>query len=150
MLGFVHCLAFCHCPRAHTFICSLYALSKSSALSKMGRLRALTFTPVIFMTFEFCQRGATVDTPFLTGRKTWTSPFEHSVIIYVCVRFEFPEVSATRPASGSLDSTVLCLVLHQTLVVLLLRGEECLLSNPTPRHSLWSVNHCFGQFVIFR
>ncbi|KAF5959267.1 hypothetical protein HYC85_000476 [Camellia sinensis] len=37
----------------------------------MGRLLALTFTPVIVMTFEFRQRGATVDTPFLTALKTW-------------------------------------------------------------------------------
>ncbi|KAF5932695.1 hypothetical protein HYC85_028866 [Camellia sinensis] len=43
----------------------------------MGRLWALTFTPVIVVTFEFCQRGATVDTPFLTVLKTWTSPLEH-------------------------------------------------------------------------
>ncbi|GMP97162.1 hypothetical protein CsSME_00045527 [Camellia sinensis var. sinensis] len=57
-----------------------------------------------------------VDTPFLTVLKTWTSLFEYSVIIPVRVRLEFPEVSATRPASGSLDLTVLCLVLHQTLV----------------------------------
>ena len=81
-------------------------LSKSSALSKMGRLWALTFTPVIVMTFEFCQRGATLDTPFLTVLMTWTSPFEHPVIIHVCVRLEFPEVSATRLASGSPNSTV--------------------------------------------
>ena len=70
----------------------------------MGHLWALTLTPVIVMTFEFCQRGATVDTQFLTVLKPWTSPFEHSVIILVRVRLEFPEVSATRPASGSLDS----------------------------------------------
>mgnify|MGYP003702779903 CR=1 FL=1 len=62
-----------------------------------------------------------VDTPFLTVLKTWTSSFEHSMITLVRVRLEFPEVSATRPASGSLDSIVLCLVLHQTRVVLLLR-----------------------------
>ena len=108
-------VAFRPCLRAHIFIV-LRALSKSSTLSKMGRLWALTFTPVIVMTFEFCQRGATVDTPFLTILKTWTSPFEHSVIIHVCVRLEFPEVSATRLASGSLNSTILRLVLHQTLV----------------------------------
>ncbi|KAF5933037.1 hypothetical protein HYC85_029208 [Camellia sinensis] len=90
--------------------------AQSSALSKMGRLWALTFTPVIVMTFEFCQRGATVDTPFLTVLKTWTSPLEHLVITLVCVRLEFPEVSVARLASGSLDSTVLCLALHQTLV----------------------------------
>ena len=99
-----------------TYLVCLACLSKSSALSKMGRLWALTFTPVIVMTFEFCQRGATVDTPFLTVLKTWTSPFEHSVIIHVCVRLEFPESSVTRPASGSPNSTVLCLVLYQTLV----------------------------------
>ena len=81
----------------------------------MGRLWALTFTPVIVMTFEFCQRGAIVDTPFLTVLKTWMSPFEHSVIIHVRVRLEFPEVSATCLASGSPKSTVKCLVLHQTL-----------------------------------
>ena len=57
-----------------------------------------------------------VDTPFLTVLKTWTSPLEHSVIIHVCVRLEFPEVSATHPASESPNLTVLCLVLHQTLV----------------------------------
>ena len=108
-------VAFCPCLRAHIFVC-LACLSKSSALSKMGCLWALTLTPVIVMTFEFCQRGATVDTPFLTVLKTWTSPFEHLVIIHVCVRLKFPEVSATRLASRSLDSTVLCLVLHQTLV----------------------------------
>ena len=82
----------------------------------MGRLWALTLTPVILTTFEFCQRGATVDTAFLTVLKTWASPFEHSVIVLVCVCLEFPEVSVARLASGFLDSTVLCLVLHQTLV----------------------------------
>ena len=85
----------------------------------MGRLWALTLTPVILMTFEFYQRGATVDTPFLTVLKTWPSPFEHSVVVLVCVRLEFPEVSAARLASGSLDSTVLCLVFHKTLVFFL-------------------------------
>ena len=60
----------------------------------------------------FSLTKASVDTPFLIVLKTWMSPFEHSVIIHVCVRLEFPEVSATRLASGSLDSTVLCLVLH--------------------------------------
>ncbi|KAF5933508.1 hypothetical protein HYC85_029679 [Camellia sinensis] len=111
-------LAFCPCLRAHTFVCSLYALSKSSALSKMGRLWALTFTPIIVMTFEFCQRGATVDTPFLTVLKTWTSSFEHSVIIHVRVHFEISKNSAARLALGSLDLTVLCLVVDQEFVVL--------------------------------
>ena len=77
-----------------------------------------------------------VDTPFLTVLKTWTSPFEHSVIILVCVRLKFPEVSATRLASGSLDSTVLCLVLHQTLVFLLWRVGNGLLAILT-LHRSW-------------
>ena len=89
----------------------------------MARLWALTITPVIVMTFEFCQRGATVDTPFLTILKTWTSPLEHSVIIRACVRLEFPEVSAARLALGSLNSTFRCLVLHQTLVFFCLERQ---------------------------
>ncbi|KAF5931795.1 hypothetical protein HYC85_027966 [Camellia sinensis] len=92
-------------PSGAYLVC-LACLSEYSALSKMGRLWALTFTPVIVMTFEFCQRGATVDTPFLTVLKTWTSPFEHPVIIHVCVRLDFPEVSAMRLTSGSPNSTV--------------------------------------------
>ena len=110
----------------------LTCLSKSSALSKMGYLWALTFTPVIVMTSEFCQRGATVDTPFLTVLKTWTSPLEHSVIIRACVRLEFPEVLAARLASGSLDSTFWCLVLHQTLGFLPSKTGNGLLAIPTP------------------
>ena len=82
----------------------------------MGRLWALTFTPVIVMTFEFCQRGATVDTPFLTVLKTGTSSFEHSMIIHARVRFEFQKGLAARLALGSLNLTVLCLVMDQGLV----------------------------------
>ena len=134
MIGFVHCLAFCPLPSGAYLVC-LACLSKSSALSKMGRLWALTFTPVIVMTFEFCQRGATVDTPFLTVLKTWTSPFEHSVIILVCVRLEFSEASAARLASESLGSTALCLVLHQELVDVFLR-EGGSLSTKSPAHRL--------------
>ena len=81
------------------YLVCLACLSKSLALSIMSRLWALTFTPVIVMTFEVSKRGAIVDTPFLTVLKTWTSPFEHSVIIDVCVRLEFPGVSAMLPAS---------------------------------------------------
>ena len=112
------------------YLACLACLSKSSALSKMGRLWTLTFTPVIVMTFEFCQRGATIDTPFLTILKTWTSPFEHSVIIHVCVRLEFPEVSATCLASGSPNSTVLCLVLAPNTCVFALKGGEWLVGHP--------------------
>ncbi|KAF5932418.1 hypothetical protein HYC85_028589 [Camellia sinensis] len=99
----------------------------------------------------------TVDTPFLTVLNTWTSPFEHSVIILVCVRLEFPEVSATRLASGSLNSTILCLVLHQTLVFLLRRVGNGLLAIPTP-HRPWleatshwfvAIGQMFGRPALF-
>ena len=122
-------------PSGAYLVC-LACLSKSSALSKMGHLWALTFTPVIVMTFEFCQRGATVDTPFLTVLKTWTSPLEHSVIIHVCVCLEFPEFSAMRLVSGSPNSTVLCLVLHQTLVFCLGGAGNGLLAITT-HHRPW-------------
>ena len=81
-------------------------------------------------------RLVVVDTPFLTVLKTWTSPFEHSVIIHVCLRLEFPVVSATRPASGSPNSTVLCLVLHQTLVFCLGKAEDALWDIPL-HHRQW-------------
>ena len=97
----------------------------------MGRLWALTFTPVILMTFEFCQRGATVDTPFLTVLKTWTSPLEHSVIIHVCVRLEFPEFSTRAPCLRTSGLDRLCLVLHQTLVFCLGRAGNALWGIPT-------------------
>ena len=61
-----------------------------------------------------------VDTPFLTVLKTWTSSFEYSMIIHVRVRLEFSEVSVARLTSRPLDLFVLCLVLQQTIVVLLL------------------------------
>ena len=77
-----------------------------------------------------------VDTPFLTVLKTWTSPFEHSVIIHFRVRFEFPEVSATRLASGSLNSVVLCLVGPNTCWFLLWKVENGLLAIPMP-HQPW-------------
>ena len=41
------------------------------------------------MTFEFCQRGATVDTPFLTDLKTQMSPIERSVIVHIVLVLEF-------------------------------------------------------------
>ena len=74
---------------------------------------------------------AIVDTPFLTVLKTWTSSFEHSMIIYTRVRFEFPKVSAARLALGSLNLFVLCLVVDQGLVFLLMREEGGLLTIPS-------------------
>ena len=41
------------------------------------------------MTFEFCQRGATVDTPFLTDLKTQTSPIERSVMLLIVLVQKF-------------------------------------------------------------
>ena len=125
MLDFVHCrLHF-----APAFGC-ISCLSKSSALSKMGRLWALTVTPVIVMTFEFCQRGATVDTPFLTVLKTWTSPFEHSVIIHVCVRLEFPEASARVPCLRISELDRLVSGFAPNTCVLPWKGRECLVRHP--------------------
>ena len=118
-------------PPGAYLIC-LVCLSESSALSKMGRLWALTFTPVIVMTFEFCQRGATVDTPFLTVLKTWTSPFEHSVIIHDCVRLEFPEVSARAPCLRIPELDRLVSGFAPNTFVLPLRGRVGLVDHPHP------------------
>ena len=72
----------------------------------------------------------------MTVLKTWTSPLEHSVIIHVCARLEFPEVSAAHLTSASLDSTVSCLVLHQTLVFCLEGAGNGLWAIPT-LHRPW-------------
>ena len=117
-------------PSSGAYLVCIACLSESSALSKMGRLWALTFTPVIVMTFECCQRGATVDTPFLTGLKTWTSPCEHSVIIHVCVRLEFPEVSARAPCLRISELDCLVSGFAPNTFVLPLRGRECLVRHP--------------------
>ena len=98
----------------------------------MGRLWALTFTPVIVMTFEFCQRGATVDTPFLTVLKTWTSPFEHTVIFHVCVRLEFPEASARVPCLRISELDRLVSGFAPNTCVLPLRGRVGLVDHPHP------------------
>ena len=86
--------------------------------------------------------NACVDTSFLTVLKTWTSSFEHSMIIHAHVRFEFLEVSAARLASRSLNLTVLCLVVDQALVFLLLREEGGLLA-------FWSIGTYIGRSTIF-
>ena len=41
------------------------------------------------MSFEFCLRGATVDTPFLTDLKTQTSLIERSVILHFALVQKF-------------------------------------------------------------
>ena len=90
-----------------------------------------------------------VDTPFLTVLKTWTSSFEHSMIIHARVRFEFPKVSAVRLALGSLNLFVLCLGMDQGLVVLLLREECGLWAIPsTHRLRLCAIGHVFLPSAI--
>ena len=117
-------------PPSGAYLICLVCLSESSALSKMGRLGALTFAPVIVMTFEFCLRGATVAAPFLTVLKTWTSPFEHSVIIHVCVRLEFPEVSARAPYLRISELERLVSGFTSNTCVLPWKGRECLMRHP--------------------
>ena len=118
------------------YLVGLACLSESSALSKMGQLWALTFTPVIVMTFEFCQRGATVDTPFLTVLKTWTSPFEHLVIIHVCVRLEFPEVLARAPYLRISELDRLVSGFAPNTYVLPWKGRVGLVDHPHPPPAL--------------
>ena len=125
------CIFSCILPLpSGAYLACLACLSKSSALSKMGRLWALTFTPVIVMNFEFCQRGATVDTPFLTVLKTWTSPLEHSVIILVCVRLEFPEFSAARALPQDLRTRPFVFGFAPNTCLLPWKGRECLVRHP--------------------
>lgn len=93
-----------------------------------------------FMTFEFGQRGATVDIPFFTVLKTWTSSVEHSMVSYACVCFECLKFLAERLAFESLNLSVLCLVEDQELVVSSL--EERVAYQPSPQ----SIGHglCFS------
>ena len=81
----------------------------------------------------------------MTVLKAWTSPVEHSVIIHVRVRFEFPEVSATRLASGSLNSVVLCLVGPNTCWFLLWEVENGLLAIPAPH---WPCLEATGRVFL--
>ena len=68
-----------------------------------------------FLDFVMIDFKTVVDTPFLTVLKTWTSSFEHSMIIHARVRFEFLKVSAARCALKPLNCSVLCLVVDQRL-----------------------------------
>ncbi|CAL5331967.1 unnamed protein product [Camellia sinensis] len=73
-----------------------------------------------------------VDTPFLTVLKTWTSPFEHSVIIHVCVRLEFPEVSARAPCLRISEPDRLVSGFTPNTCVLPLRGRVGFVDHPHP------------------
>ena len=98
----------------------------------MGRLWALTFSPVIVMTFEFCLSGATVVTPFLTVIKTWKSPLEHSVIIHIRVRLEFPEVLARAACIRIPELDRLESGFAPNTCVLPLRGRVGFVDHPYP------------------
>ncbi|KAF5956713.1 hypothetical protein HYC85_003938 [Camellia sinensis] len=71
-----------------------------------------------------------VDTPFLTVLKTWTSPFEHSVIIHDRVRSEFPEVSARAPCLRISELNRLVSGFALNTCVLPWKGRECLMRHP--------------------
>ena len=91
-----------------------------------------------------------IDTPFLTVLKTWTPSFEHSLLIHACVRFEFPEVSATRLASRSLNLSILCLVVDQGLVFLLLGKRVACWPFPQPiGQGMKSSDNSFGRAALF-
>ncbi|KAF5931836.1 hypothetical protein HYC85_028007 [Camellia sinensis] len=75
---------------------------------------------------------AIVDTPFLTILKTWTSPFEHSVIIHVCVRLEFPEASARAPCLRISELDRLVSDFTPNTCVLPWRGRVGLVDHPHP------------------
>ncbi|KAF5932393.1 hypothetical protein HYC85_028564 [Camellia sinensis] len=81
-------------------------------------------------------RLITVDTPFLTVLKTWTSPFEHSVIIHVCVRLEFPEVSARAPRLRIPELDRLVSGFAPNTCILPLRGRVRLVDHPHPPPAL--------------
>ena len=67
-----------------------------------------------------------VATLFLTVLKTWTSPFDHSVIIHFCVRLEFSEVSARAPCLRISELDCLVSGFTPNTCVLPWRGRECL------------------------
>ena len=79
----------------------------------------------IFWNVKLC-----VDTTFLTVLKTWTSPFEHSVIIHVCVRLEFPEVLACAPCLRISWFDCVVSSFAPNTCVLPWRGMECLVRHP--------------------
>ncbi|THG08285.1 hypothetical protein TEA_006528 [Camellia sinensis var. sinensis] len=72
----------------------------------------------------------TVDTPFLTVLKTWTSPFEHPVITHVCARLEFPKVSARVPCLRISELSRLVSGFAPNTYILPLRGRKCHVRHP--------------------
>ena len=66
----------------------------------------------------------------MTVLKTWTSPFECPVIINVCVRLEFPEVSACAPCLRISRLECLEAGFAPNSCVLPWRGREWLVRHP--------------------
>lgn len=90
---------------------------------------------IVHFSLQCCERfcvgqKCTVDTPFLTVLKTWTSPFEHSVIIHVCVRLEFLEASARAPCLRISELDRLVSGFTPNTCVLPWKGRECLVRHP--------------------
>ena len=73
---------------------------------------------------------AIVDTPFLPVLKTWTSQIAHPVLIHVCVRLEFPEVSARAPCLKISEHDCLVSGFTPNTCVLPWSGRECLMRHP--------------------
>ena len=92
--------------------------------------------PSLFSLYWYClflfNFFLSVDTPFLTVLKTWTSPFEHSVIIHVCVRLGFPEVLARAPCLRIPELDRLVAGFAPNTCILLLRGRVGLVDHPHP------------------
>ncbi|CAL5381112.1 unnamed protein product [Camellia sinensis] len=93
--------------------------------SKDGSLEA----PATYIVRGLCQ---SVDTPFLTVLKTWTSLFEHTVIFHVCVRLEFPEASARAPCLRISELDRLVSGFAPNTCILPLRGRVGLADHPYP------------------
>ena len=72
----------------------------------------------------------TVDTPFFTVLKTWTSPLEHSVLIHVCVRLEFLKVSARAPCLKISELDCLVSDFAPNTCNLPWKGRESLMRHP--------------------
>ena len=77
-------------------------------------------------------QNAVVDTSFFTVLKTWTSPFEHTVIFHVCVRLELPEASAHVPCLRISELDCLVSDIATNTCVLPWKGRVGLVDHPQP------------------
>ena len=84
------CISLCILPPlpAGTSLLTLYVCLSLRPCQKWV-VSGLWHSLPSLVTSEFCQRGATVDTPFLTDLKTQTSPFERSVMMHIVLVLRF-------------------------------------------------------------